>query len=167
MIRSNVSCSSRIGSKLSLVVWDMRSLRKPLATADFLPNAYPQTNVIFAPDDRTILTGLSVTKGSGKKGEIVVLNRDDLTEKRRIPISEGSVIKVAWHSRINQVCPTTPLRAALTVCRSSPRRPSAHATSSTRQQRRSTAPYSHCPRCHVKTRHATTSTPTQTCHRSS
>lgn len=88
---------------LFYVVWDTRSLRKPLFTASFLPNAYPETNIIFSPDDKTILTGLSVQKDSGTKGEIVVLNREGLTEKKRIPVSEGSVIKVAWHSRINQV----------------------------------------------------------------
>lgn len=81
----------------------MRSLRKPLFTADMLPNAYPQTNVIFSPDEKTILTGLSVQKGSEKKGEIVVLEREGLAVKRRIAISEGSVIKVGWHTRINQV----------------------------------------------------------------
>jgi hypothetical protein len=82
----------------------MRSLRKPLFTADMLPNAYPQTNIIFSPDEKTILTGLSAQKTGEKKGEIVVLEREGLAVKRRIAISEGSVIKIAWHTRINQVC---------------------------------------------------------------
>lgn len=82
----------------------MRSLRKPLFTADLLPNAYPQTNIIFSPDEKTILTGLSVDKKGDQKGEIVVLEREGLAVKRRIAISEGSVIKVGWHTRINQVC---------------------------------------------------------------
>ncbi|KAJ9118602.1 hypothetical protein QFC22_003822 [Naganishia vaughanmartiniae] len=97
------------GGDDTVKLWDTRSLRKPLFTASFLPNAYPETNIIFSPDDKTILTGLSVQKDSAAKGEIVVLNREDLTEKKRIPVSEGSVIKVAWHSRINQLLATTSL----------------------------------------------------------
>ncbi|KAJ9101088.1 hypothetical protein QFC21_003306 [Naganishia friedmannii] len=97
------------GGDDTVKLWDTRSLRKPLFTASFLPNAYPETNIIFSPDDKTILTGLSVQKDSGSKGEIVVLNREGLTEKKRIPVSEGSVIKVAWHSRINQLLATTSL----------------------------------------------------------
>ena len=143
----------------------MRSLRKPLAVADGFPNAYPQTNIIFAPDDRTILTGLSVTKGEGKKGEIVVLNREGLTEKRRLAISEGSVIKVAWHSRINQVCLWTSRRLELNVRRSWPPPHWAHVMYSTRQQLRSMAPCCLCPRCRARTRHAMTSTQTQTFRR--
>ena len=86
-----------------LIVWDIRSLRKPLFTATDLPNIYPETNIIFSPDERTLLTGVAVRKGEDKKGELVVLNREDLTENRRVTIGNGSVVKVAWHSRINQV----------------------------------------------------------------
>lgn len=42
-------------------------------------------------------------KEEGKKGEVVVLDREGLHENRRIPIGQGSVVKVAWHTRINQV----------------------------------------------------------------
>ncbi len=82
-------------------VWDVKSLRKPLYTVSFLPNVYPETNIIFSPDEKYILTGIAVEKG--KKGEIVVLNREGLTEDRRIVVGEGNVVKVVWHSRINQV----------------------------------------------------------------
>lgn len=78
-------------------------MRRPLFTATDLPNIYPETNIIFSPDERTLLTGVAVRKGEDKKGEIVVLNREDLSENRRITVGNGSVVKVAWHSRINQV----------------------------------------------------------------
>ena len=66
-----------------------------------MDNLYPETNVIFSPDDQSIVTGLPAPKG--QKGSIVFLNGEDLSEQRRLPIGEGSVVRVAWHSRINQV----------------------------------------------------------------
>lgn len=45
---------------------------------------------------------------TGEKGAIVLLDAEDLREQRRIPVGEGTVIRVLWHSRINQV--------SLTVC---------------------------------------------------
>jgi hypothetical protein len=78
-------------------------MRKPIAVASNLGNIYPETNLIFSPDDKSILTGTPVKKGSGEKGCLVFLNSEDLTEERRTPIGEGSVVRVFWHSRINQV----------------------------------------------------------------
>jgi hypothetical protein len=82
-------------------VWDIRSIRKPVAVANDMGNIYPETNIVFSPDDRSILTGLAAPKGT--KGAMVFLSGDDLAEQRRIPIGEGSVVRVLWHSRINQV----------------------------------------------------------------
>ncbi len=78
-------------------------MRKPLAVASDLGNIYPETNLIFSPDDKSILTGTAVRKGSGEKGAIVFLDSADLTEQRRVPVAEGTVVRVLWHSRINQV----------------------------------------------------------------
>jgi hypothetical protein len=83
------------------IVWDLRSIRKPVAVVQDMGNIYPETNIIFSPDDRSILTGLPGSKGG--KGAMVFLSGDDLSEQRRIPIGEGSVVRVLWHSRINQV----------------------------------------------------------------
>lgn len=77
-------------------------MRKPLAVASDLENRYSETNLIFSPDERSILTGLPPTK-AGDKGSIVFLNGDDLKEERRVAIGEGAVVRVGWHSRINQV----------------------------------------------------------------
>jgi hypothetical protein len=85
-------------------VWETRSLRKPVATATGLGNIYAETNLIFSPDDQTLLTGTAVKKGSEDFGEIVCLARENLEVERRIPIAKGSsVVKVIWHSKINQV----------------------------------------------------------------
>jgi hypothetical protein len=79
-------------------------MRKPLAVVENMGNIYPETNLIFSPDDRSILTGIPPGK-KGEKGGIVFLNSDTLKEERRIAIGEGTVVRVLWHSRINQVHP--------------------------------------------------------------
>ena len=86
-----------------IAVWDTRKIRKPLAVAENLGNLYSETNVIFSPDDKYVVTGLPGRKG--EKGSIVFLNSGTLVEERRVAIAEGTVVRVLWHSRINQVNP--------------------------------------------------------------
>ncbi|WWC73443.1 uncharacterized protein I206_107413 [Kwoniella pini CBS 10737] len=99
---------SRDGTKVvtrggddTVKLWDIKSIKKPIAIATGLDNLYPETNVIFSPDEKFILTGIAAPKG--KKGGLVFLNSKDLKEEKRIAIGEGSVVRVAWHSRINQI----------------------------------------------------------------
>ncbi|WVQ84134.1 hypothetical protein IAT38_006281 [Cryptococcus sp. DSM 104549] len=92
------------GGDNTVKLWDIRSIRKPVAVASNLDNLYPETNIVFSPDDKQILTGLAVPKG--QKGSLVFLSAEDLKEERRVVIGEGSVVRVAWHSRINQIFAT-------------------------------------------------------------
>ena len=85
-------------------VFDARSPRRPLAIAEGLEDRYPDTNVVFSPDGKSILTGLPPAN-PGEKGAIVFLDATHLTEQRRIAVAEGTVIRVLWHTRINQVSP--------------------------------------------------------------
>jgi len=64
-------------------------------------NIYPETNITYSPDGKSILTGLPGKKGM--KGSVVFLSAEDLSEQRRIPVGEGTVVRVLWHSKINQV----------------------------------------------------------------
>ena len=88
-------------------MWDPRNLRKPVAVASNLPNRYPETNLIYSPDGRYIMTGVPPIN-KGEKGALVFLNAEDLSEERRVPIGEGTVVRVLWHSRINQASLTRP-----------------------------------------------------------
>lgn len=45
------------------------------------------------------------------KGNIVVMRKDDLSVVRQLGVSEGSVVKVLWHPRINQILASTSLGA--------------------------------------------------------
>lgn len=78
-----------------------------------IENRYPDTNIIFSPDGRSILTGLSPA-AKDEKGSLVFLNADTLEEQRKVPIGEGTVVRVVWHSRINQVCSPLPRRHCTT-----------------------------------------------------
>lgn len=82
-------------------MWDTRKIRKPIAVAEDLGNIYSETNVIFSPDDKYVVTGLPGRQGT--KGCIVFLDSETLQEERRVIIAEGTVVRVLWHSRINQV----------------------------------------------------------------
>lgn len=92
-------------------VWDIRSIRKPVAVANDLGNIYSETNLTFSPDDKSILTGLPAPRlppgadGEVKRGmgSMVFLDATNLQEQRRVQVGQGSVVRVLWHSRINQV----------------------------------------------------------------
>lgn len=87
-------------------VWDMRNLRKPVAVQEHLENFYPETNIIFSPDDKHILTGLSqkpVPMAEKPPGQIACFSKTTLEEERRVSVGEQSIIRLEWHARINQV----------------------------------------------------------------
>ncbi|WVO17036.1 hypothetical protein L204_104723 [Cryptococcus depauperatus] len=89
------------GGDHTVKLWDIRQIRKSIAVASDLKNDYPDTNIVFSPDDKQILSGTSVPKG--QKGSVVFLNSATLEEERRVIIGEGSVVRVLWHSKINQI----------------------------------------------------------------
>jgi hypothetical protein len=50
---------------------------RPVRVATNLINSYPETDIIFSPDERYLLTGTSVKRGEAE-GQIVCLNRTTL-----------------------------------------------------------------------------------------
>lgn len=84
----------------------MRNLRKPVAVQEHLENFYPETNIIFSPDDKHILTGLSqkpVPTAEKPPGQIACFSKTTLEEERRVSVGEQSIIRLEWHARINQL----------------------------------------------------------------
>jgi len=81
--------------------WDLRNNKTPLAEFKDLTN-YGQTNCIFSPEDKLIITGTSVPKG--ETGLLVFYDKDTLTRVKQIGISQGtSVHTISWHPKINQL----------------------------------------------------------------
>ena len=77
-----------------------------------LNTLYPQTNAVFSPDERYIITGVGAdTKGG--RGKVLFLKRDSFGDEKakevkgmdvaRTMETQTTPIKVCWHSKINQV----------------------------------------------------------------
>lgn len=91
----------------TLKVWDLRQMKSPLKVFEDLPNHYAQTNASFSPDEQLIITGTSVEKEGASGGLLCFFNRRKLELVSRIGISPTySVIRCAWHPKINQVFAT-------------------------------------------------------------
>lgn len=86
-------------------MWDVKNLKQPLAVAAGIANRYQETGVTYSPDGKWIIAGTAVNpKDESAQAELLFLSPTDLSVQRRVPIAKGaSVIRVVWHSRINQV----------------------------------------------------------------
>ncbi|KAI9320545.1 WD40-repeat-containing domain protein [Dichotomocladium elegans] len=93
------------GGDDTVKLWDIRNVKAPVRTAYNLDSVSPETNVIFSPDERLILTditGTSVPKGEGY-GKLVMLDRETLEVQRSMGVTQASVVRVLWNPRINQI----------------------------------------------------------------
>ncbi|KAG0269420.1 hypothetical protein DFQ27_003545 [Actinomortierella ambigua] len=88
--------------KLIAGVWDVRNLSKPVSVADDLTSYNVETNVIFSPDERLIVTGTGVKKNEGY-GKIVMFNSQTMEVVRTASVSKSSVVRVLWHDKLNQI----------------------------------------------------------------
>ena len=85
-------------------VWDLRQMKSALKVFENLPNNYPQTNASFSPDEQLILTGTSVEKNGESGGLLFFFSRKKLELESRVGISPHlSVVRCAWHPKLNQV----------------------------------------------------------------
>ena len=62
---------------------------------------YPQTNAIFSPDDKYVVTGVGAS-AKGGDGKLVFMSKDSLEIMKELVV-DSSPVKVVWHSKINQV----------------------------------------------------------------
>jgi len=62
---------------------------------------YPQTNAIFSPDDKYVVTGVGAS-AKGGDGKLVFMSKDSLEIVKELVV-DSSPVKVVWHSKINQV----------------------------------------------------------------
>lgn len=103
------------GADDTVKVWDLRQLRTPVVQRDGLPNGSDKTDVLLSPDGQHILTGVAaVPEGSSslhdphsRWGQLAVLDVHTLSTTYMHTVSESSVIRLAWHPRINQVFAST------------------------------------------------------------
>jgi len=82
-------------------VWDLRSFKKPVSVKTEMMTLYPQTNAIFSPDDKYVVTGVGATSKGGH-GKLLFMSKDSLEVVQELVV-DSSPVKVVWHSKINQV----------------------------------------------------------------
>ncbi|KAM0938982.1 putative transcription factor WD40-like family [Dioscorea sansibarensis] len=91
----------------TLKVWDLRQMKSFLKVFEDLPNHYAQTNAAFSPDEQLIFTGTSIEKEGTSGGMLCFFDRRKLELVSRVGISSKySVVRCAWHPKINQVFAT-------------------------------------------------------------
>lgn len=90
------------GGDDTVKLWDIRNFKKPLVVKDSLPNFFSVTDCLFSPDDKMVLTGISVRKGQGK-GKLLFMDRQTLDTVTEMEISDASVVRCLWHPRLNQI----------------------------------------------------------------
>ncbi|CAG5122060.1 unnamed protein product [Candidula unifasciata] len=93
--------ASRSGDQ-TLKLWDLRKFQQPLGTASGLKNYFPMTDCLFSPDDRLLVTGISLDKNE-TEGKIVFLDRQSLKVVKEMHVSNSSTVRILWHPRLNQM----------------------------------------------------------------
>lgn len=82
-------------------MWDLRSFKKPVTVKTEMTTLYPQTNAIFSPDDKYVVTGVGAS-AKGGHGKLLFMSKDSLEVVKELAV-DSSPVKVVWHSKINQV----------------------------------------------------------------
>ncbi|KAJ9049157.1 hypothetical protein DSO57_1027608 [Entomophthora muscae] len=90
------------GGDDTVKLWDVRNFTKPLLQASDLLNLNTETNIVFSPDEKLIVTGVGVKRGEGY-GQLVFLDRTSLEIVRSINVAQSSAVKVVWHAALNQI----------------------------------------------------------------
>ncbi|KAH9523438.1 WD repeat-containing protein 70 [Bulinus truncatus] len=90
------------GGDDTLKLWDLRNFQKPLRVANNLHNRFPMTDCVFSPDDKLIVTGVSLQKNQ-TDGKIVFLDRESLNLVKEMHVSDSSTVRVLWHPKLNQM----------------------------------------------------------------
>ncbi|KAI3622664.1 transcription factor [Moniliophthora roreri] len=122
------------GGDDTVKLWDIRSFKKPVAVRDDLATLYPNTNAVFSPDEKYIITGAGATQ-KGRKGRLMFVSKESLETVKELEVN-STPVRVFWHSKINQqivtglssgqICvlysPTTSLNGAKLVLNKGPPR---------------------------------------------
>ncbi|KAL7748530.1 hypothetical protein RI367_005940 [Sorochytrium milnesiophthora] len=86
-------------------LWDMRKFKSPVAMRNDVWTLFEQSNAIFSPTGGYVVAGTSCRKGD-ETGHLLLLSTRDMAVVDKIAIP-GSVVRVKWHAKINQILATT------------------------------------------------------------
>lgn len=88
------------GGDGTLKLFDVRNIKEPVHSIENLENVFLGTDCWFSPDEKVVMTGTSVKRGSG---ELVFYETDAFNELYRFSVGEASVSKILWHPKLNQI----------------------------------------------------------------
>ncbi|KAF8735753.1 hypothetical protein AX14_001540 [Amanita brunnescens Koide BX004] len=89
------------GGDDTVKLWDVRAFKKPLASKADLATLYPNTNAVFSPDDKCIITGAG-SASQGRAGRLLFLGKTNLDVVKELEV-DATPVRVAWHPKINQI----------------------------------------------------------------
>ncbi|KAF8640936.1 hypothetical protein AX17_000583 [Amanita inopinata Kibby_2008] len=89
------------GGDDTVKLWDIRAFKKPLTTRTGLLTLYPNTNAVFSPDDKYIITGAGMS-ARDRVGRLVFLKKDGLDVVKELEV-DATPVRVFWHPKINQI----------------------------------------------------------------
>lgn len=86
------------------IAWDIRNFKKSLYSVGGLTSLYPGMNAIWSPDEKYVVVGSGTPPVNGRAagGKLSFLKREGLTVVDEMEMT-SCVVKVVWHSKINQV----------------------------------------------------------------
>ena len=94
------------GMDETLKLWDIRNYKTCVKSVNNLFNLFPNTDCSFSPDDRLILTGVSLQKGEDI-GYLKFFNKDTFELEGEMKVAPASVIRSMWHPKLNQIIVST------------------------------------------------------------
>jgi len=86
----------------TLKLWDIRSFKKPVHIAEGLFSRFDQTDVLFSPDDKLVVTCTSKEKGESG-GKVIFYDRDTFKKSFEMTVGTSHCIRAEWHPKINQL----------------------------------------------------------------
>jgi len=86
----------------TLKLWDIRNFKKPVHTAEGLFSRFDQTDVLFSPDDKLVVTCTSKEK-TESGGKVVFYDRDTFKKSFEMTVGTSHCIRAEWHPKINQL----------------------------------------------------------------
>eukprot|EP00462_Mataza_sp_D1_P002179 CAMPEP_0175096592 /NCGR_PEP_ID=MMETSP0086_2-20121207/4815_1 /TAXON_ID=136419 /ORGANISM="Unknown Unknown, Strain D1" /LENGTH=740 /DNA_ID=CAMNT_0016370005 /DNA_START=32 /DNA_END=2254 /DNA_ORIENTATION=- len=101
-------CFNQDGTKLlsrsqdhTMKLWDLRKFVSPVKVWEDLPNIFPNTTVMFSPDQKTILCSVSGEKLTDK-GSLRFYDSTTLEQVRQVD-TDAACVSLKWHPSLNQI----------------------------------------------------------------
>lgn len=116
----SVTIASR-GMDDTVKLWDLRSLKRPVAVQENVPCSSEHCDVVFSPNNEHVVTGTAAIPRQAKAtatpddpadllsewGQLAVFSGKDLAQELVHPVDRSSVTRLCWQPRINQVLAAT------------------------------------------------------------